>query len=94
VKYVHRPGLEEVHITANPNPLLRPVFVRYPYSHSLMFLVIWGAIFGLLWRARTHVAKALPVLMLLVVSHWVLDFVTHRRQRAPTSMGLVGRQSP
>jgi membrane-bound metal-dependent hydrolase YbcI (DUF457 family) len=71
-------GLEEVQITANSNPLLRPVFVSYPYSHSLAFLVIWGAIFGLLWRARSHVPQALPVLLLLVVSHWVLDFVTHR----------------
>ena len=71
-------GVEEVQITADASPFLRPVFVSYPYSHSLMFLVIWGAIFGLLWRARSHVVQALPVLLLLVVSHWVLDFVTHR----------------
>lgn len=71
-------GLEEVQITADPNPLLRPVFVSYPYSHSLLLLVIWGALFGLAWRTRTGSNKALWVLLCLVVSHWLLDFVTHR----------------
>lgn len=72
-------GLEEVRIYPDENnPLLRLAFIRYPYSHSLLFLIIWGALFGWIWRERTHLAKALPVLALLVVSHWVLDFVTHR----------------
>src|ERR687898_1252522 len=61
-------GLEEVQITSDANPLLRLVFLRYPYSHSLMFLIIWGAVFGIAWRARTRVARVLPVLLLLVVS--------------------------
>ena len=70
-------GLEEVQISPDPNPLLRLVFVSYPYSHSLLFLIIWGTALGLLWRKRSHLANALTVLLLLVVSHWVLDFVTH-----------------
>lgn len=71
-------GIEEVQISPDPNPLLRLVFVSYPYSHSLLFLIIWGTALGLLWRRRSHLANALTVLLLLVVSHWVLDFVTHR----------------
>jgi membrane-bound metal-dependent hydrolase YbcI (DUF457 family) len=71
-------GLEQVQLTAVENPFLRPVFVSYPYSHSLLMLAIWGVLFGALWRARSHDVKALTVLFLLVVSHWLLDFVTHR----------------
>jgi membrane-bound metal-dependent hydrolase YbcI (DUF457 family) len=73
-------GVEEVEITADPNPFLRPVFVHYPFSHSLLFLVFWGLLFGLIWRTRTRVTGPFPGLLLvsLVVSHWVLDVVTHR----------------
>jgi hypothetical protein len=51
-------------------------FVSYPYSHSLLLLIAWGLAFGWLFRRRDP--RALIVLALLVVSHWVLDFVTHR----------------
>ena len=71
-------GLEQVQVTDNPNPLLRLVFISYPYSHSLVFLIIWGALLGFAWRARTRSPNAAAVLVLLVVSHWILDFVTHR----------------
>jgi membrane-bound metal-dependent hydrolase YbcI (DUF457 family) len=71
-------GVEEVRIYPGENPLLRLAFIRYPYSHSLLFLLIWGALLGWIWRARTHEARVVPVLLLLVVSHWVLDVVTHR----------------
>jgi hypothetical protein len=70
-------GLEQVQISPNPNPLLRLVFVSYPYSHSLLLLIIWGTVFGLLWRRPSDAGNAFRVLLLLVTSHWVLDFVTH-----------------
>jgi membrane-bound metal-dependent hydrolase YbcI (DUF457 family) len=54
-------------------------FSHYPYSHSLITLALWGAMFAglytLLQRAGT---KAAIVIALLVVSHWVLDVLTHR----------------
>jgi membrane-bound metal-dependent hydrolase YbcI (DUF457 family) len=62
------------------NTAITPLnFLHYPYSHSLIALVLWGVIFGvsymLLQRAGT---KAAIVIALLVVSHWVLDVLTHR----------------
>ena len=40
--------------------------------------MLWGALFGYLYRAKTKDKRAALVIGLLVVSHWVLDFITHR----------------
>ncbi len=41
-------------------------------------LIGWGVLFGVLYRGRAGDRRAGVVIGLLVVSHWVLDFVTHR----------------
>jgi hypothetical protein len=53
-------------------------FDDYPLSHSLLTVAAWGAAFGVVhfWRKRRPLDAL--VLALLAVSHWVLDFVTHR----------------
>lgn len=53
-------------------------FDSYPFSHSLLGLTVWGAAFGAAYAAiyRTGTRVALWLLA-LVVSHWLLDFVTH-----------------
>jgi len=71
-------GLEEVRVLEHDNPLLRLEFVSYPYSHSLVMLLLWGAGLGLLYRAATGNGRALGVLAAVVASHWVLDWITHR----------------
>lgn len=54
-------------------------FVHYPYSHSLAALVAWGAALGAGYMAlRKAGAREALVLAALVVSHWVLDFISHR----------------
>jgi len=53
-------------------------FVSYPISHSLLTASGWGALFALLYWARTHYTRGAVVIGLSVVSHWVLDFITHR----------------
>src|SRR5207245_9623640 len=67
-------------------------FDSYPVSHSLVTVIGWGALFGGVhwWRKRRLRAAAL--LAALVVSHWVLDFVTHRPDLplAPWSQTKVG----
>jgi hypothetical protein len=53
-------------------------FLRYPFSHSLVAGLVWAALFAavaLLLRRPKAVAVALA---LLVFSHWLLDWVTHR----------------
>jgi len=70
-------GLEQVLIvpgSTNATPL---EFVSYPFSHSLLMLVIWGALFGGLYFARRENSRGALIIAALVVSHWVLDWITH-----------------
>ena len=58
-------------------------FVSYPYSHSLLALVAWGVLFGVIYVVATRSRVAAGVMLgLLVVSHWVLDVITHRPDHA------------
>ena len=53
--------------------------MHYPYSHSLIALLLWGAIFAVLYALlRRSGTKAAIVIGMLVLSHWVLDVLTHR----------------
>ena len=67
-------GIEHVRIAPGITALTPLEFVSYPYSHSLLALFIWGALAA--WVV-THSSGAFIVVLLLVVSHWVLDVVTH-----------------
>jgi len=50
----------------------------YPWSHSLLMLVVWGALLGgVYWLLKKDVVGAC-IVGACVVSHWVLDWVTHR----------------
>jgi len=71
-------GVEHAHIVPGPNPFLTLWLDSIPISHSLIMLIGWGALFGLVYRGRTGDTRAGVVVALLVVSHWVLDWVTHR----------------
>jgi hypothetical protein len=71
-------GIEQVRIGTGETPFLTLMFVSYPYSHSLLMLAIWGVVLALAYRAVTGDHAATPVLIALVLSHWVLDFATHR----------------
>ena len=70
-------GWERVRVSGGGNPFLTLTFDAYPVSHSLLALVGWGILLALLYRWRTGDARTATLVGLLVVSHWVLDFVTH-----------------
>lgn len=72
-------GIEAVAIDPG-NTLVTPLnFVRYPYSHSLVMLVVWSALFALAYRAiRGWNQAAIITVAALVFSHYVLDVITHR----------------
>ncbi len=42
-------GIEQVRIDPGITAFTPLDFVSYPYSHSLLFLAIWGVLFGLIW---------------------------------------------
>ncbi len=80
-------GIEHVRITPGITAATPLEFISYPYSHSLAMLIVWGALFG--WMcARRHIGAIAPIsaasartvfviTLGLVVSHWILDYITH-----------------
>lgn len=71
-------GLEQVRIDPGNTAFTPLDFVSYPYSHSLLLLVVWGVVLAVCCAPFARGRVALAVIGGLVVSHWVLDFVTHR----------------
>ncbi len=72
-------GVERVEIAPGATALTPLDFVHYPYSHSLLGLVLWGALLGVAYvLVRRSTLTAGITLGLLVVSHWLLDLVVHR----------------
>ncbi|MFA5404880.1 MAG: metal-dependent hydrolase [Ignavibacteria bacterium] len=53
-------------------------FVSYPFSHSLLFVLIWAVLFGGVYYLVKRNLKYSMLLGLLVVSHWILDLFVHR----------------
>ena len=53
-------------------------FTHYPISHSLMAVLLWAALFGLAYQVLRRYPRGAVVCGLAVVSHWVLDLLTHR----------------
>jgi hypothetical protein len=71
-------GLEQVHVVPGATVVTPLDFVRYPTTHSLLMGVVWGGLFGVIYARTAGYRKGALVAAGLVVSHWVLDFVTHR----------------
>lgn len=71
-------GWEHSHVVSGPNPFLTLWLDDIRYSHSLLTLAAWGALYGYLYWRRRRDKRAAIVIGVLVVSHWFLDFVTHR----------------
>ena len=82
-------GYEHVEVQPGITAMTPLDFVSYPYSHSLLALCAWGAALGIVYFAvrQSRVSAAVTV-ALLVVSHWLLDYLTHRRDMPLTPHGL------
>jgi hypothetical protein len=71
-------GIERVEIAPGATAVTPLDFVSYPWSHSLLALMLWGVLIGVAhWVARRSPVAAVTVAV-VVISHWVLDWVTHR----------------
>lgn len=53
-------------------------FEYYPWSHSLLMSIVWGAVLAAVYWRRARYATGAAILAAGVVSHWVLDWITHR----------------
>jgi membrane-bound metal-dependent hydrolase YbcI (DUF457 family) len=70
-------GVEHVRIVPGATAFTPLVFDHYPWTHSLAMAAVWGAAVAALARWRRVPATAAWLLAALVVSHWILDFVSH-----------------
>lgn len=83
-------GIEKFSIEPGATALTPLNFQYYPYSHSLLALLAWAALFGLLYTAFRHAGKrAAIVIGLLVLSHWLLDVLSHRPDMPVTLSGAT-----
>lgn len=81
---VERAHLEPGHLDASPL-----VLEHMPYSHSLAMAAVWAALSAALLFAFTRDRRGALVVALLVIGHWVLDFVAHEPDM-PLYPGDVG----
>jgi membrane-bound metal-dependent hydrolase YbcI (DUF457 family) len=71
-------GVERVVIAPGDTAFTPLRFESYPYSHSLVTVAVFGLLFALVhWLVKRN-GRAARTLAGLVLSHWVLDYFTHR----------------
>jgi membrane-bound metal-dependent hydrolase YbcI (DUF457 family) len=85
-------GIERTRVEPGITAFTPLDFVFYPWTHSLLMGIVWGALFGALARWRGVPWRVAGLVGALVVSHWLLDFVTHRPDLPiwPWSNGVYG----
>ena len=72
-------GVERVGVQPGLTVVTPLDFVYYPFSHSLMAAAAWALVFGGAYMAlRKAGVRTGAVLAVVVVSHWILDALTHR----------------
>lgn len=52
------------------------------YSHSLLMDIVWGALFAGMYFLRRRYPRGAWMLFAVVVSHWILDVISHRPDMA------------
>lgn len=71
-------GIERVEIDPGNTAFTPLNFIYYPFSHGFFGVLIWAVLFGLVYYAIKKNVKSSLLLGALVLSHWVLDLITHR----------------
>jgi hypothetical protein len=71
-------GVERVRVDPGNTAFTPLAFEWYPWTHSLLMGVIWGIALAVVSRRFGVGWPAARLIAALVVSHWILDFVTHR----------------
>lgn len=71
-------GLEHVRIDPGNTPFTPLDFYDYPITHSIPGGLLWATLLGGIWYWRHRVGRTALVIGALVMSHWVLDAISHR----------------
>ena len=71
-------GLESVRVNPGDTAFTGLAFDSYPWSHSLLVVMGWAGLGTVVGRGLYGSWRAGALLGGLVLSHWVLDVITHR----------------
>jgi len=71
-------GFETVRVHPGDTAFTNLAFDSYPWSHSLLFATVWSGLAMFVSRRLYGSWRIGAILGGLVLSHWVLDFITHR----------------
>lgn len=71
-------GWEQVRIDPGNTRYTPLDLYNYPWSHSLLMSVVWATGFALIYYGITRYAPGAAAIWIGVVSHWVLDWISHR----------------
>jgi hypothetical protein len=80
-------GIETVAIVPGITTVTPLDFTHYPWSHSLLMGLVWGAAFALVLRATGRDWTTAVIIGAAVLSHWVLDALVHRPDLPLTPLG-------
>lgn len=70
-------GIERVNIITDGTRHPPLDFVYYPFSHSLLAVIVWAVLFAAVYFIARGNRIGAVVLGLAVISHWLLDLVVH-----------------
>ncbi|HEX9785424.1 MAG TPA: hypothetical protein VGA56_22160 [Opitutaceae bacterium] len=71
-------GWEHVEIVPGITAFNPLEFTSHPWSHSLLMVTAWGALAGLAYHLLARDRAGAAAVVFLAISHWVLDWVSHR----------------
>ena len=71
-------GLEHVRIDPGNTAFTPLDLYDYPISHSLVTTLGWSLGFAIVYYFAKRYARGAWIVSFAVLSHWVLDFITHR----------------
>ena len=83
-------GMEHVRVVPGITKVQPLDFYDYPFSHSLTMALRWGLALALVYYLLRRYVRGAWVLVVLVVSHWVLDYVSHRPDLPRRPEGWTG----
>jgi FtsH-binding integral membrane protein len=83
-------NVEQVEIKPGITKVTPLDFINYPFSHSLIMVIGWGIVLGLLYYLIKKRQKGAVIICFLVLSHWLLDFIVHRPD-LPLAPGISTR---
>jgi len=70
-------GWESVAIVPGTTAVTPLLFTSYPYTHSLAAAAVWAVLLGGVYFGLRRDRRGALWIAALVVSHWVLDFLSH-----------------